>query len=138
MDTGHRTIIATVVGLLLTLLLMTVIGWLVTPTDTKQRQITGAHRTAKTLRRVTTRVYRKRQDIARAVTQPQRPDDQPLKRPPEEKKKKKKLLKDKLDGQIVETARPETEEAPQVAKYLGRYDMKVKVEQKSRGHKRAH
>lgn len=40
------------------------------------------------------------------------------------------------DGQIVETARPETEEQPDKAKYLGRYDMKVAIEQKSQGQKR--
>ncbi len=136
MDSGHRTIAATVIGLLLTLLLMTVIGWLVTPTDAKLRLITSTHRPAKSHRRVTTRIYRKRQELARAAAQLQPPHNQPLKRPPEEKKEKKKLPEDKLNGQVVETARPETEEAPQVAKYLGRYDMKVKVEQKSRGQKR--
>lgn len=42
---------------------------------------------------------------------------------------------DDLNGQVVETARPEREEAPDKAKYLGRYDMKVEREQKSSGRK---
>ena len=52
------------------------------------------------------------------------------------KKKKKKKPEDKLKGQIVETARPKLEVAPKKTKYLGRYDMKVEKEQKSKGHKR--
>jgi len=40
-------------------------------------------------------------------------------------------------GQVVETARPSTQEVPMNARYLGRYDMKVAREQKSLGHKRA-
>ena len=38
-------------------------------------------------------------------------------------------------GQVVETARPSTQEVPLNARYLGRYDMKVDREQKSMGHK---
>lgn len=38
-------------------------------------------------------------------------------------------------GQVVETARPASEEVPLNARYLGRYDMKVEREQKSLGHK---
>ncbi len=52
------------------------------------------------------------------------------------KKKKKPKPVEKLDGQVVETARPEREERAAVAKYLGRWDMKVEREQKSRGQKR--
>ncbi len=50
----------------------------------------------------------------------------PIKKPPETEPK----------GQIVETARPEHEQQPQDARYLGRYDMQVEREQKSRGHQR--
>ncbi|MEY3011987.1 MAG: hypothetical protein RIT45_722 [Pseudomonadota bacterium] len=53
-----------------------------------------------------------------------------------EKEKKKLEPVEKPDGQIVETARPESEERPQNARYLGRYDMKVEREQKSKGKKR--
>ncbi len=42
---------------------------------------------------------------------------------------------DDMNGQIVETARPERDEAPDHAKYLGRYDMKVDREQKALGRK---
>lgn len=58
-------------------------------------------------------------------------------KPLEEKKKKPDEPKpeDKLTGQIVETAKPLVEEAPQNAKYLGRYDMKTAKEQRSQGQK---
>jgi TonB family protein len=55
-------------------------------------------------------------------------------------RKAKKLEKPKPDkapsGRIVQTAKPEVEKAPKNAKYLGRYDMTVPVEQKSRGRRR--
>lgn len=54
--------------------------------------------------------------------------------PRKEKKKPKPV--DKLDGQVVETARPKVEERAQTARYLGRWDMKVDRPQKSRGRKR--
>lgn len=56
----------------------------------------------------------------------------PLAEPP---KPEVKPPQDDLNGQVVETARPEREEAPDRAKYLGRYDMKVEREQKSQGKK---
>jgi TonB family protein len=40
-----------------------------------------------------------------------------------------------LNGQVVETAKPMVEQRPDQAKYLGRYDMKVAKEQKSKGQK---
>ena len=42
----------------------------------------------------------------------------------------------KLNGQVVETARPKDERAPDKSKYLGKFNMKVEREQKSRGRKR--
>ena len=60
--------------------------------------------------------------IAMAMPQP-KPEDKP--KPPE----------DKLNGQIVETAKPLVEEVPQNAKYLGKYDVTTAHEQKSKGQK---
>lgn len=61
---------------------------------------------------------------------PARPDpakpETPKPKPPQD---------DDLNGQVVETARPEREQAPENAKYLGRYDMKVEREQKAMGRK---
>jgi len=42
---------------------------------------------------------------------------------------------DKLTGQVVDTARPTVEKAPEKANYLGRYDSSVKREVKSKGRK---
>ena len=53
----------------------------------------------------------------------------------EEKPKAPPPPEDKLNGQIVETAKPLVEEAPQNAKYLGKYDVTTAHEQKSHGHK---
>ncbi len=55
--------------------------------------------------------------------------------PPKEDKPKEKPPEDKLNGQVVETAKPLVEEAPQNAKYLGKYDVKTAKEQKSKGQK---
>ncbi len=52
-------------------------------------------------------------------------EDKPKEKPPE----------DKLNGQIVETAKPLVEQAPQNAKYLGKYDVTTAHEQKSKGQK---
>ncbi len=54
---------------------------------------------------------------------------------PKPREKKPKPVEE-LNRQIVETARPTVEEVPDKANYLGRYDMKVVREQKSKGHKR--
>lgn len=56
-------------------------------------------------------------------SRPAQPAPRPEESPPEEA----------LNGQIVETARPETEQVPQQAKYLGRYDMRVDRETKASG-----
>ena len=58
----------------------------------------------------------------------------PAPKKPDEKKKEPKP-EDLLNGQIVETAKPLVEEAPDAAKYLGKYDVKVAKEQKSHGQK---
>ncbi len=42
---------------------------------------------------------------------------------------------DKLNGQVVETAKPLVEEAPQNAKYLGKYDVTTAHDTKSKGQK---
>lgn len=60
----------------------------------------------------------------------------PVPRPPEAKKPDPpKTEEELLNGQVVETARPEREQAPKNAKYLGRYDMTVQKETKATGRK---
>ena len=58
---------------------------------------------------------------------------------PEEKPKADKPKppppEDKLNGAVVETAKPLVEEAPQNAKYLGKYDVTTAHETKSKGQK---
>lgn len=137
MPSGQRTILATLLGLALTVLLMVGVGWLTTPAPSERLTLATAHQVRKRPRRMRTHIYRQRPSNRASAPQLAQttPRRDPL-RDKEKKKKKKKKPEDKLTGQIVETARPKSEEAPKVAKYLGRYDMKVKVEQKSRGHKR--
>ncbi len=136
MDAGHRTIVALLVGLALTLLLLAGLGWLVSrtvsdPDELRARIAAQRHRQSRKPLRA--RLYRRANNTpskSLKVAQRQRREDE------EKKKKKEKKPEDKLTGQIVETARPEKDERPKVAKYLGRWDMKVKVEQKSKGRKR--
>lgn len=61
----------------------------------------------------------------------------PAKKPLESVEEKKPKPPDEADlsGQVVETARPEREQAPDKAKYLGRYDSKVDKEMKATGRK---
>lgn len=59
----------------------------------------------------------------------------PLPKPPEVAKPKPETPEELLNGQVVETARPEREQAPKNAKYLGRYDMTVAKETKATGRK---
>jgi hypothetical protein len=81
-------------------------------------------------RTIATRLQSKpRTDVAQRDPPPSLP-----KKPKPEEEKPKPV--EEPDGQIVETARPETEERPLEARYLGRYDMKVAREQKSQGKKR--
>ncbi|MCO4760533.1 MAG: TonB C-terminal domain-containing protein [Myxococcales bacterium] len=136
MDTGQRTIVAIIIGLVLTLLLLTGIGWLVTPSPHPPRLADASPPPPARRHRVTTRIYTNKSAtrLAKSVLA-ERPEDR-KERDEKKKKKKKKQPVDELKGQVVETARPKTEEAPKDAKYLGRYDMKVEVEQKSRGRKR--
>ena len=88
----------------------------------RQRQAKRAHE-GKRAQRLSTVVFAKPKaaKTAKAVTTP---------------KKKKPKPVDKLDGQVVETARPKVEERAQTAKFLGRWDMKVDRQQKSKGRKR--
>lgn len=64
------------------------------------------------------------------------PDRRPVEPPPEPPRAERPKPVERLDGQIVETARPETEERPDKARYLGRYDSKVAKETKSTGRQR--
>ena len=115
MDSGQRTISAILVGLALTFMLMAVIGRLVSPSPSAVLLTEQARRSSKPLHRVTTRVYRRNSKLPPTVAKRM----QPAQRLDEEKKKeaekKKKKPEDKLNGQVVETARPETEEAPKLA-----------------------
>lgn len=63
--------------------------------------------------------------VAMAVPALPKKEDKPKPPPPE----------DKLNGQVVETAKPLVEQAPQNAKYLGKYDVTTAHEQKSKGQK---
>ncbi len=63
--------------------------------------------------------------VAMAIPPPPKKEDKAKPLPPE----------DKLNGQIVETAKPLVEQAPQNAKYLGKYDVTTAHEQKSKGQK---
>ena len=56
-------------------------------------------------------------------------------KPAEPAKPKTEAPEELLNGQVVETARPEREQAPKNAKYLGRYDMAVERETKATGRK---
>lgn len=58
-----------------------------------------------------------------------------LPKPAEPPKPKVTPAEELLNGQVVETARPEREQAPKNAKYLGRYDMTVERETKATGRK---
>lgn len=62
-----------------------------------------------------------------AMALPPKPEDKPKPKQPEPE--------DKLNGQPVEVAKPLVEEAPQNARYLGKYDVKTDHEQKSHGRK---
>ncbi len=84
---------------------------------------------------------------AKAQAQARRGAGQPLKvasrlkflpakpKPAEPPKPKPDPQEEALNGQVVETARPEREQAPKNAKYLGRYDMSVTKETKASGRK---
>jgi len=54
----------------------------------------------------------------------------------QKKKKKRAPEVTKLKGQVVETARPEDERVPEKTRYLGKFNMRVEREQKSRGKRR--
>ena len=132
-----RAIVAGATGLALTALLLHGLAVLI---DRKGplTEVLSAQRAKKkgrsgkmNMRRRLTAVMHHRPAVpseALAMARPPQPE------PP--KKKKKPKPEEKLTGQVVETARPEVEKAPEDARYLGRYDMTVPVEQKSRGRRR--
>lgn len=123
-----RAIVAFVVAVALAALLFAGLGRLLDrPHATRGAVVEARARAARRMkanRRIATRLRAPSQRSADARPRPAEPE------------KKKKEPVEKPDGQIVETARPESEERPQNARYLGRYDMKVEREQKSTGKKR--
>lgn len=119
-------------GVVLTWLLLFALVWVIDiqrPNDAAEaartRQAAKAHK-GKRAQRMSTTLVRKPRTVANAK----------VLQAAKKKEKKKPKPVEELDGQVVETARPKVEERAQTAKYLGRWDMKVEREQKSRGRKR--
>lgn len=125
-----RAIVAFIVAVALAALLFAGLGRLLDRPHATHGAVAEARaraaRRMKANRRIATRLRAPSQRTADARPRPPEP----------EKKKEPPQPVEKPEGQIVETARPESEERPQNTRYLGRYDMKVEREQKSTGKKR--
>ena len=133
MGSRTRTTAALIAGIVLAWLLFAGLAALLnrehTPPDAvQQAQAKARQRSQQRKRTVKTRLAQTPSQTAQTTPSPSQPEK------PKEPEKPKPV--ETPDGQIVETARPETEERPEVARYLGRYDMKVAKEQKSEGQKR--
>ncbi len=137
MPAAQRTILSVFIGAALAALLLHGLALLIDRRGPVNERIAAQRAKSKAnkrtgKRRLTAAIFSKRPTRIAANSQAPRP----TRRDPEKKKKKKKKDVTELKGQVVETARPENEQRPVKTKYLGRYDMKVEQEQKSKGHKR--
>ena len=126
MNAVNRTIVAFVSGACIALLILYGLALLI-DRDSAARRTTQAHKSG-TSRPGTG------QRSQRMVTVVHAPRPRPTVAPQSEKKPPKPV--EDMKGQVVETARPEHEKRSKHARYLGRYDMQVEREQKSRGRKR--
>lgn len=137
MQRAQRTIVATVVGVMLTTLLLHGLALLVDRRGPINDHIAAQRKKAqrrksKGRRRLTAVLAPSRPSQVLASATPSTTSPKPKVQPPKPKPKPV----DDLKGQVVETARPENERRPVKTQYLGRYDMTVDKEQKSKGHKR--
>jgi TonB family protein len=126
MNAVHRTIVAFVTGACLSLLVLYGLALLIDHDNRTQQ--------AKQVDKAGTATPGSGQRSKRMVTVVHAPRPRPAV-PRQSRKKPPKPVED-MKGQVVETARPEYEKRTKQARYLGRYDMQVKRERKSRGRKR--
>lgn len=136
MPATYRGLISAIAGVFITLLLLHGLTVLIDRKGPLVEKLAAHRKSAKRNKKGEKQGPRRLTAVMHKSAPPQQVASASVERPKPKPKEKRPKPEEKLTGQVVETARPEIEKAPEDARYLGRYDMTVPVEQKSRGHKR--